>query len=77
MSHGADLSGETDPLAPELELAAQGQISWHSGHPPVAGHVPPTDTAARRRRGRGAGAGQQQGGGGGGTTGVQKHLWFL
>lgn len=33
MSHGADLSEEADPSAPELRLAAQGQISWHSGYP--------------------------------------------
>ena len=45
MSHGADLREEADPSAPELELAAQGQISWHSGYPPHHGEVPPRAAA--------------------------------
>lgn len=34
MTHGADLSEEADPSAPEPELVAAGQISWHTGCPP-------------------------------------------
>lgn len=75
MSHEADVSEEADPSAPELELAAQGQISWHSGCPPRHGRSAamgccrhPWDTVLDRTSSR---EGQK------GTPGGRKHLRFL
>lgn len=40
VTHRAELSEEAEPLAPERR-AAQGQISWHAGHPPITGYRGP------------------------------------
>lgn len=73
MTHGADLSKEADPSAPERELAAQGQISEDAGSPlphrrgaaegwPL---LPCGDTGWREAA---AGRGQKR------TEGVREHL---